>query len=399
MQSNQFIEEMGLLAELSYVNFRDISLSKNNIDWISNAKDDIRSDKDAREEVLIKLLETYEIVDFQSFDGLDESDLQMMLLKDKSTGEYVISYRGTAGFHDLVITDFAQMGLKLNDNDQFKDSLTVTNYWKELYGLNTSNTTLSGHSLGGALAQLNSYVFGFETYTINAFGFDAATIGGTINMEAVLYNIGYRNMGVQNTDNIYNFISESGIFRDFVSGDLTDIVGYFNYTHIEETIILKDSTGGYLGLMGSHSSIDINNTLEIYHYLMEAFSLNDNYNIITNIIDKYKVELQGNQMKDFLEDLSKILNVSLTSDLKSFSQNIKNLEQNYTIKELSTKTQTQLQDKTLANLYALENLNPFVIQGDFEVYNNIDVSKYTDQYLEDRATYLYYLLDKKIDTI
>ena len=41
MQSNQFIEEMGLLAELSYVNFRDISLSKNNIDWISNAKDDI----------------------------------------------------------------------------------------------------------------------------------------------------------------------------------------------------------------------------------------------------------------------------------------------------------------------------------------------------------------------
>ena len=31
MQSNQFIEEMGLLAELSYVNFRDISLSKNKI--------------------------------------------------------------------------------------------------------------------------------------------------------------------------------------------------------------------------------------------------------------------------------------------------------------------------------------------------------------------------------
>ncbi len=106
MQSNQFIEEMGLLAELSYVNFRDISLSKNNIDWISNAKDDIRSDKDAREEVLIKLLETYEIVDFQSFDGLDESDLQMMLLKDKSTGEYVISYRGIAS--EVVLLDIKE---------------------------------------------------------------------------------------------------------------------------------------------------------------------------------------------------------------------------------------------------------------------------------------------------
>jgi len=68
---------------------------------------------------------------------------------------------------------------------------------------------------------------------------------------------------------------------------------------------------------------------------------------------------------------------------------------NLNLEFLTTKTQTQLQDKTLANLYALENLNPFVIEGDFEVYNNIDVSKYTDQYLEDRATYLYYLLDKK----
>ena len=32
MQSNQFIEDMGLLAELSYVNFRNNILSKNNID-------------------------------------------------------------------------------------------------------------------------------------------------------------------------------------------------------------------------------------------------------------------------------------------------------------------------------------------------------------------------------
>ena len=33
MQNKQFIEDMGLLAELSYVDFSNESLSKNNINW------------------------------------------------------------------------------------------------------------------------------------------------------------------------------------------------------------------------------------------------------------------------------------------------------------------------------------------------------------------------------
>jgi len=36
MQSKQFIENMGLLAELSYVDFREVSLSKNNNNWEKN---------------------------------------------------------------------------------------------------------------------------------------------------------------------------------------------------------------------------------------------------------------------------------------------------------------------------------------------------------------------------
>ena len=53
MQSNQFIEEMGLLAELSYVNFRDISLSKNNIDWKLGVRSWISTFKKKKNKIII----------------------------------------------------------------------------------------------------------------------------------------------------------------------------------------------------------------------------------------------------------------------------------------------------------------------------------------------------------
>jgi hypothetical protein len=65
MQNKQFIEDMGLLAELSYVDFSNESLSKNNINWKDNAIDDIKSDENdvdtERETLLVDLLDTYEI--------------------------------------------------------------------------------------------------------------------------------------------------------------------------------------------------------------------------------------------------------------------------------------------------------------------------------------------------
>ena len=224
MSISQEVLDHTLLAEFAYLRLEDYEFEYNDInklkEFISKTVDINRQTK------MENILDKYEIINFESFDGLGESDLQMMLLKDKSTGEYVISYRGTAGFHDLVITDIAQMGLKLDDNDQFKESLTVTNYWKELYGLNSSNTTLSGHSLGGALAQLNSYYYGFSAYTINAFGFDDATTGGIpIVLDGYLSNQEILDNAVKNTDNIYNYISVAGNYPDFIAGGLTDIVG------------------------------------------------------------------------------------------------------------------------------------------------------------------------------
>ena len=109
MKNMQFVEEMGLLAELSYVDFKNQSLlgiENENNDWQNNAEQDIILDEDVRKS-LINLFDTYELVDFVNHDGFLESDLQMMLFKNGN--DYVIAYRGTAGIHDTVITDIASI--------------------------------------------------------------------------------------------------------------------------------------------------------------------------------------------------------------------------------------------------------------------------------------------------
>lgn len=156
MNTMKYIEEMGLLAELSYVDFRDISLLKNNNGgWKTAAKLDIAAAyKDSIDRaiyVIDPLLDTYEIVDFIDHGALLEgnlnngSGLQMLLLKNGDN--YVIAYRGTGGLHDLVITDVAQMGLKLNDNDQFLESLQITQQWINSAKASNSNAKNKGDRL------------------------------------------------------------------------------------------------------------------------------------------------------------------------------------------------------------------------------------------------------------
>jgi hypothetical protein len=406
MNTMKYIEEMGLLAELSYVDFRDISLLKNNSGWKINANQDIDSEdnqKAGRVDTLQKLLNTYEIVDFIDHGALLEgnlnigSGLQMLLLK--SGNNYVIAYRGTGGLHDGVITDVAEMGLKLMDNAQFKESLEQTQKWIDSVKASNSNATftLTGHSLGGALAQLNSYVYGFETYTINAFGFDAATAGGVVNMQAVLTNIGYRNMGVQNTSNIYNFIAEGGLWQDFISGGLTDLVGAFQKTHNGQVIIIKDNTGGYVGLLGSHSSIDINNSLAIYHNLMQKFNIRT-YDFLSNLINDVQIYPE-NQVVETLNIMAKAMGIALSNDHVKLSESIQSAWQgsNLSLTRLAPLSAASIATQAKSDsavLYALAKLNPFAIEGNLPAYANLNRTDMSDKYIEDRAQYLYYLLDK-----
>jgi len=65
------------------------------------------------------------------------------------------------------------------------------------------------------------------------------------------------------------------------------------------------------------------------------------------------------------------------------------------IASLVDKTPSQLQSKRVENLYALIHLNPFILEGDYlPAYANLNRTDMSDKYIEDRAQYLYYFLDR-----
>jgi hypothetical protein len=112
------------------------------------------------------------------------SGFQGMLLEEldsegEGTGNFVFAFRGTeidSGWKefvkDLVITDIVYMGSGTAPQ-QMKDAMSFINRMMTdealKLTLDASNTTFTGHSLGGSLANMASYVFGFDAYGYNPF--------------------------------------------------------------------------------------------------------------------------------------------------------------------------------------------------------------------------------------
>lgn len=99
------------------------------------------------------------------------TDLQMALYQNTVTGNYVIAFRGTESVSDWI-TD-AGMGvatLMEGLEASFTTAGETLAQWIRDYPLSSANTTIVGHSLGGALAQYFGANTGFETLTYNAYG-------------------------------------------------------------------------------------------------------------------------------------------------------------------------------------------------------------------------------------
>ncbi|MDD2780857.1 calcium-binding protein, partial [Sulfuricurvum sp.] len=106
------------------------------------------------------------------------TDLQMALLQIGN--RTIVAFRGTASVAD-AITDL-QMGVSTYLEglaDQFTPAGVKLSQWINQFGLTTSNTTIVGHSLGGALAQYFGANTGFETLTYNAYGIGNEFSGGS----------------------------------------------------------------------------------------------------------------------------------------------------------------------------------------------------------------------------
>ena len=105
------------------------------------------------------------------------SGFQCYLLKDCSEGGYVFAFRGTEFIRepvkDTILTD-ARMML-FGPPPQMYDALAFAAEMQKKYGFSEKEAVCTGHSLGGTLAAMTGYVFGFEAYAFNPYGIGKLT--------------------------------------------------------------------------------------------------------------------------------------------------------------------------------------------------------------------------------
>ncbi len=198
---------------------------------------------------------------------------QALLLKKTdlytAASEYVFAFRGTEGefsvegWHDLIETDILQMGTKAIAA-QFLEAIMFVHEMiaTTTYNLTPENTTLTGHSLGGAIGTAVSYAFGMQSFGYNPFGienhtlFQANTLGeifqlfadtaflqmpwddpinppqisdlaADLEIDAVKFATFYNltePLSKHVEDNA-NFVAVDRDVQEFVSGGITDIAG------------------------------------------------------------------------------------------------------------------------------------------------------------------------------
>ncbi|SDX76198.1 XVIPCD domain-containing protein [Lysobacter enzymogenes] len=107
-----------------------------------------------------------EVVDNKS------SGYQGVLFQSTKTGEFVVAHRGTE-FKEEFIDDVLRADggmVATRTNQQARDALALTERAMELARPKNAPVTVTGHSLGGCLAQIAAAKYGLHGETFNAYG-------------------------------------------------------------------------------------------------------------------------------------------------------------------------------------------------------------------------------------
>lgn len=133
-----------------------------------------RWDESSAEKVTLEDGREYRILEHAS----GKAGYQGYIYQAVDTREIVVSHRGTAGLSD-VLTDAGMVVARANA--QADDAIALTGRAVELARVEADlrghapNVTVTGHSLGGALAQISAHHHGLKGETFNGYG--AASLG------------------------------------------------------------------------------------------------------------------------------------------------------------------------------------------------------------------------------
>lgn len=373
----QNITEFGLLAEMAYLNLQDNIGSK--INKFVNKKGAKRT-----------LSKKYKIVDYVS----TASDFQALLLQDES-GKFVMAFRGTTNNADWL--NNVGIGFK-NINKQYNDAKEFLEKAMTEHGVTIDNLTLTGHSLGGILTQQVGATYGIKGYAFNPYGtdrllslpqspFDGITSNFLYGLltslaEKVMSAVGLTKANAQWAyEHIYNISYQD---EGLLNGDiLSNLATELSSNHLGHFIPIL---GENVGFGEGHLMETLNKAISQYNNIVQKFDNSCRYEDITQMYLSTAI-IHGNGYEKVKEEFTK---------LGVYGANDNSLHLNVITPTSSATSIFSGSNLSTPALYALVNLNPFIVSGvNSNAYAELEKYKaeYSENYVSDKAKMFKALMD------
>ena len=341
--------------------------------------------------------QTYKVIDYVS----TASDFQALLLQDAS-GKFVMAFRGTTNNADWL--NNVGIGFK-NINEQYNDAKEFLEKAMTEHGVTIDNLTLTGHSLGGILTQQVGATYGIKGYAFNPYGtdrllslpqspFDGITSNFLYGLltslaEKVMSAVGLTKANAQWAyEHIYNISYQD---EGLLNGDiLSNLATELSSNHLGHFIPIL---GENVGFGEGHYMETLNTAIAEYNDIVKKFDNSCRYEDITQMYLSTAI-IHGSGYKKVRDEFKKlgILNENGAND--KIANNSLHLE--VIAKDTDTTSIFSGSNLSTPALYALVNLNPFIVSGvNSNAYSELEKYKaeYSENYVSDKAKMFKALMD------
>ena len=329
--------------------------------------------------------QTYKVIDYAN----TTNDFQALLLKNES-GKFVMAFRGTELDSILDWLNDVSIGLA-NINEQYNDAKEFLEKAMKDYGVTIDNLTLTGHSLGGILTQQVGATYGIKGYAFNPYGTDrllslpsslSTGIASNILLEKVMSAVGLTKANAQWAyEHIYNisYQDEGALNGDILSNFATEL----SSNHLGHFIPIL---GENVGFGKGHYMETLNKAISQYNDIVQKFDNSCRYEDITNMYLSTAI-IHGNGYEKVKEEFTK---------LGVYGANDNSLHLEVITKDTDTTSIFSGSNLSTPALYALVNLNPFIVSGvNSNAYAELEKYKdeYSKNYVSDKAKMFKALMD------